>query len=536
MKQRTTFLIPKSAPFITPESLEYDGETLRLNEVEAWRQERWTVGVEEVPEILRNTFSQLDHLEARWQSKESGDRVNPFAGSTTPGAHFFVEAGGAEEDAMRLLCTVIKMVSLKKAVCNGLESFVHPPNSPTHHFFTPDSHPAELAATAKILLCKHLPETSKASCLQATSQLSTADSIEITYTKSTGTIVVSALWTSSPEGTWNSALTPASHRHEVGVLDERRALEPNEIALGGVIAVLGDSKELSETLLSFPAHHFSHPGSYHAHFTLPTNIHPVLNLAIDLPSPPPREECTLNAYFTTPNFAFVDKYQLSDPQFLASQNLTKLIGPFGDTDLEAPQWTAGKWGSEFVLGLNTNDIFPPALEAEESTDVEVGSIQDLEKDLEKHLEKDLEKAEPQGGLLNVKVPLHTRYIPPVDGQDATVPHALPFPAVFYACPPLEASESASTAKNPFKPASYGFESYFAKDTTFHHISPAYQLSEASEARMEIPTLGMINAQVVRTGTVLVVVGCVTYLCVVMARSLGLLGGKKVDGGKVKKTQ
>src|SRR5690606_15656342 len=143
-------------------------------------------------------------------------------------------------------------------------------------------------------------------------------------------------------------------------------------------------------------------------------------------------------YFTTPNFAFVDKYQLSDPQFLASQNLTRLLGPYGDTGLAAPQWTADKWGSEFILGLNTKALFPP-LDPDPEPESETP-------DVEINTEKDLEKAEPQGGLLTAKVPLHTRYSAPAPGIDATIPHALPFPAIFWACPPTAASASASTAK------------------------------------------------------------------------------------------
>lgn len=78
--------------------------------------------------------------------------------------------------------------------------------------------------------------------------LLSADSVDIDYDSISHALTVSGLWTSSPEGGWTEKLDkPASSANqlEIGILGAEPGLEPEEVKMGGLLAVVGEDKKLS---------------------------------------------------------------------------------------------------------------------------------------------------------------------------------------------------------------------------------------------------------------------------------------------------
>lgn len=220
-------------------------------------------------------------------------------------------------------------------------------------------------------------------------------------------------------------------------------------------------------------HHAAYDSSFNSTFNLPTGLHPKIKLHVKGPSlaKPPADDCTLNAYFTLPKYLFIDKYQLSDKQFLASLGLNRLVGVYGETDLEAPSYTQKPWGSAFIVELSQT-----------------------------------------GDDVDVIVPLHSRYIDPEDDDNTTVEKQVPMPVVFFACP-TEFS-SGNPEKNPFDRTHLGFEHFFDEKTIFYHFTSDNLLQP-----LQIPTLGLRHANLIRNGTVAVVITAFFFIIAMIISSL-----------------
>lgn len=220
--------------------------------------------------------------------------------------------------------------------------------------------------------------------------------------------------------------------------------------MAGALTVLGPAAKPAATMFSFPARHRVVDGgaAFTASFASPAGLHPSLRLALNagalVPPPPARkaddddgahEECALHAYLTLPRAVFADRYQLADPLFLASKNLTALRYMSAPVDLEAPAYVMDVWGSAVLLELSPP---PPATE-----------------------EKD------GGWVTAAEVPLHLRYLPPASGGYATVD--VPHPAVFWACTTEEGTKFPSS---PFERVNLGYDGLFGPRTVFWHVEPS----------------------------------------------------------------
>lgn len=251
-------------------------------------------------------------------------------------------------------------------------------------------------------------------------------------------------------------------------------------------------------MFSFPSRHHPLPPATHltfsTTFTHPTGLHPTLQLT--LPSThltPPTDSCALHAYLTLPSTLFIDRYQLSDPLFLSSQNLLALRSLSGETDLEAPSWIIKRWGSAALVELAT-----PASDAEGR----------------------------KGGDWTVSLPLHLRYLPPTP-ENATTPGLrsieVPVPAVFWAC---EAQEGLKMSVNPFDRVNLGYDGLFGPKTMFYHVPPAGQ---KLGVEVEVPVLDTGKTGFVELGTAVVVGLGFAWVC---WKLLGVYlrdTGKRVDG-------
>lgn len=257
-------------------------------------------------------------------------------------------------------------------------------------------------------------------------------------------------------------------------------------------------------MFSFPSRHHPLPATARSTFRVasqqPTGLHPKIDITLPRRSlKPPGDSCALHAYWTLPSSIFIDRYQFSDPLFLASQNLVALRSLSGDDDLEAPDWILHRWGSAALFEL----AHP-------------------------------ENAHGDSANWTVTIPTHLRYLagPQIstDAPDqATV--KLPWPTVFWAC---EAEEGLKMSNNPFDRVNLGYDGLFGPKTMFYHIPPAGDVSDPADLVLEVkaPVLEPKNSGLVRFGTALAVILGFTWICWKMFS--GVREGNAKDGEKAKK--
>ena len=246
------------------------------------------------------------------------------------------------------------------------------------------------------------------------------------------------------------------------------------------------------TLFSFPSRHHPLPAgtelSFDASFQHPTGLHPKFEIRLQNQQlNPPKDSCSLHAYWTLPSTLFIDRYQLSDPLFVASQNLVALHSLSGEQDLEAPEWVTQRWGSAALFEL-----------AVPSSQQSSGS----------------------GKEWKVTIPTHLRYL---DDQkhDLGAPDKrtidIPWPILFWAC---EAEEGLKMATNPFDRVNLGYDGLFGPKTMFYHI-PAASGVVHTVSRITVPILSSESGQWIQVGTLVAVVAGFAFICLQLVRSTGL---------------
>jgi hypothetical protein len=261
-------------------------------------------------------------------------------------------------------------------------------------------------------------------------------------------------------------------------------------------------------LFSFPSRHHPLPesASFSTAFNTPTGLHPTLKVTIPNAAPlssPPKPSCVLHTYLTLPSTLFIDRYPLSDPLFLRSHNLKALHALSGATDLEAPDYLTPAWGSAALFEIDTSD------------------------------------AQVKGSKeFSFTIPLHLRYLPPVNDSDGLREVPVPDPLMFWACP---AEEYGKFPSSPFDRVNLGYEGLFGPKTLFYHFTPASE-NELVQ-RLQVPVLNLESAWYVEWGTVIaVLIGAVLVgfpLLKVLVREFGARLGnaneevKKKDDKKKK---
>ena len=246
-------------------------------------------------------------------------------------------------------------------------------------------------------------------------------------------------------------------RLEVGVLSVESPKEPEELSLGGFLTVVGEDTKPSASLFSFPARHHPIQTLFSSSFNHPTGLHPTLQLTVSDSTPPTDERsCSLHAHLTLPRSIFADRYQLSDPLFLASKNLSAMHHITTPVDLEATTYAMNIWGSSLLLELAPPDLGSPA-------------------------------------AFTAQIPLHLRYLPPaVSGQSKL---EVPYPVVFWAC---VADEGSKFPINPFDRVNLGYDGLFGPKTMFYHLSPEGEGRLINE--ISVPVLDSDKSGYVELGT------------------------------------
>jgi len=287
-------------------------------------------------------------------------------------------------------------------------------------------------------------------------------SLDIDFDAISHAVKVTGLWTQRHRPLLIQA--EPGHRTEVGVLglDKPANLEADELAMAGHLTVLGQDSKPSSTLFSFPSRHRHADASFSTTFLQPTGLHPTMQMRISSNKPPSDDSfCSLHAYMTLPRTVFSDKYQLADPLFLASKNLTALRHVSQPVDLEAPEYTTKVWGSSVLLELS-NPTSPAA--PDESWTAEV--------------------------------PLHLRYLAPWSGGHQQI--QVPYPVLFWAC---NTEEGTKFPTNPFDRVNLGYDGLFGPRTVFWHLDPQPATGSARlTSEITVPVLDTLKTSWVNAGT------------------------------------
>ncbi|KAJ5804057.1 uncharacterized protein N7518_000360 [Penicillium psychrosexuale] len=458
MKRRITFIQSVNAAF-DPEQAVLTTSSLSVRDIDAAREDRITVGLDELPEELRAVLEQSHELHLRWASEKSFDAVVPFSSRVSPGLHVHYTPLGSESSS-EALCTLLRTIvapskdAQYKDCSKQEDAFITPPllstrfgSSAALQYYTrlPSTQP--LVKYIHNTVCDQ-SRTGGRECDTRADALLSADSVDIDYDSSSHALTVSGLWTSPPQGGWTDKFQkPASADDQVefGLLGAEAGLEPEEIKMGGLLAVVGEDEKLKPTMFSFPSRHQSltEPSSYTVSFASPTGLHPTMSISmprssLKRPTAPDDTTCGLHTYLTLPSVIFGDQYQLAttDPLFLESHNLVALQALAGETDLEAPDWVVQRWGSNWLFELAT----PPELEETAST--------------------------PDPSNWTATIPLHLRYLPPSETGHRTA--YIPWPVVFWAC---TSEDSTKMSVNPFDRTHLGWDSLFGPRTLFYQLQP-----------------------------------------------------------------
>ncbi|CEL09892.1 Putative Protein pbn1 [Aspergillus calidoustus] len=491
MRRRITYIQPPHAPF-HPSQTTLSPNTLTISNLDAAREERITLGFDELSGELWQVLKQCHQVHVRWARREQYQAVSPFSSRVSPGLHVFyspIPSSGHSGLDKESLCILLKKVFDSGLGCESPEkSFITPPILSTRFASTAAYQFYELLPSLENLVTyiqqKHCGRDDEG-CYRRAELISSADSIDVNYDSISHSLTMSGYWSKAPGGAdgWTEVIQKyqgAKGQVEVGLLGAEPANEPEEIKMGGLLAVVGEDTELKPTLFSFPSRHHLHPegAAYSVSFSPPTGLHPTMTISMPretLKGPPgrPDAECALHAYLTLPSSVFGDKYQLStsDELFLKSHNLVALRAVAGETDLEAPDWFVSHWGSSWLLELATPS----------------------------QSDKNLED-------WNVTIPLHLRYLHPSESGYRTA--FVPWPVVFWAC---TAEDGTKMGMNPFDRVNLGWEGLFGPKSMFYQLQPSPTNEDAvlvEELNVPVLTLqeggSLFQSRIIELSTVAVI--------------------------------
>ncbi|KAG7290959.1 hypothetical protein NEMBOFW57_000965 [Staphylotrichum longicolle] len=391
MRERITY-VQKLGDSLEPSAITVNAGTISGPEVHAVREDRLTFALDELPSELRTLLTGTQDLHLRWVSTTAYETES--------------------------------FTSLPK------ERFSH---SAAFQYYQKLDSLSPFIQYAKDQLCQQ----ADASCTARLDSLSKAGSLDISYDTVQHVLRVTALWPYQRQQL-RAATSHRQVRTEVGILstDKPQTLEPHEIGISGLLTVLARTRSPRQPCsASRPATATPSRPSQPSFSPQRASIQPCNSVWL-LTAPIAGGQLHPYAYLTLPRTVFADKYQLSDPLFLASKNLTALRYSTQPVDLEAPEYVMTQWGSSVLLQLA-----PPRSERET-------------------------KAKADEGEWTAEIPLHLRYLSPEKGGYSAVD--VPYPAVFWAC---EAGEGVAFPPNPFEKGNLGYDGLFDEGTVFWHVEP-----------------------------------------------------------------
>ncbi|KAL2074922.1 hypothetical protein VTL71DRAFT_8702 [Oculimacula yallundae] len=518
MRQRITFL-QEPADSIDPSKLVVTSTSISTPELIAAREERITFGFDELPQELYKVLKASHELHIRWVGENVFETRAPLVARLSPGLHVFYTPL-RNEGSSEFLCPLLKKVFGDLDCLSPEESFTTLPRDRFSHssasqYYSPLPNLLNLISYLAHKLCITPPVDP--TCLPRIEGLYKASTLEIDFDTISHALTITAFFPPSTQPLQISKLvTSPSSRLEIGILSVEKAKEVEELSLGGFLTVLGENTKPSPTLFSFPARHHPLPigQTFTSSFIQPTGLHPTLELNVTGSEPPLDDRaCSLHAHLTLPRAVFVDKYQLSDPLFLASKKLSKLHYITTPIDLEAPAYTLKTWGSSVLL-----ELAPPTPKPSSKA-----KTQTSQQDFTAH------------------IPLHLRYLPPSHNTSGLSELEIPYPVLFWAC---TADEGSKFPGNPFDRVNLGYDALFGPRTLFFHLSPS--LSESGSVhgldgegagvgkrlvnRLNVPVLDLDRSRWVERGTALGVALGFAWVCWCLLRGWRGSGYGSAKGG------
>ncbi|KAJ4421419.1 protease B nonderepressible form [Neurospora sp. IMI 360204] len=464
MRERITF-IQKQGDSIEPTTLKIKGGVLNGPEIQAAREDRLTIAIDELPTDLQAVLGTAHELHIKYVSSQPYEAITPLLARLPPGFHLFYTQARETDATSLALCLTLNKVFGNVQCESPQESFTTLPrdrfsHSAAYQYYQQSVDFSPFIEYAKETLCSSSKDQS---CASRADRLAEASTLDISYDAISHAVKLTATWPYQKQEV--HATSRPQTRTEVGVLNSDRPghVEPHELAISGLLTVLGQDKEPSATMFAFASRHRDAESSFSAEVLEPTGLHPTLKLNL-VSSKPPSEDahCSPHAYFTLPKTIFADRHQLSDDLFLASQNLTGLRYISQPVDLEAPEYVEKRWGSSLLLELS-----PPEHEKSESW--------------------------------TAQVPLHLRYLSPAEGGYTDI--EVPYPAVFWAC---TVEEGTKFPNNPFEKVNLGYDGLFGPRTVFWHVEPRPAIGNSLTNTIKVPVLDTNKAEWVSGGTGLAV--------------------------------
>ncbi|KIX96834.1 uncharacterized protein Z520_07554 [Fonsecaea multimorphosa CBS 102226] len=464
MRRRSTYITHPSRA-VNPDDIQVRQSQLLLGALKAAREERLTLGLEEVPVEIASYLRECHELHVRWAPEHPYNTTAPFLSRISPGLH--VQYTPLHEGQVDRLCNLLHKVFGKQLRCDSPEAtFISPPLTSERFAQTSSFQYYSLLPSLKHLVAyiyHSVCTPNDLQCLHTVSLLNIADSVDFDYDSISHALTITIFWSKQPAvfydpigefttlDAWNlDVQSRKDDRVEVGILSASPATEPSDLQLSGFLTVVGEDDHPKATLFSFPSRHHSFGSDqakfqkYTVSFDEPTGLHPTLRIsfpsAVSLTEPenkPPGSVCALQTYLTLPSHIFADKYAFlsNDPLFQKLHHVGLLHSIAGETDLEAPDYVVRKWGSTMLLELQTPN----------------GSIGETRAAV---------------GVWDVTIPLHLRYLEPKNGSSSEV--EVPWPIVFWAC---TADDGTKFPVNPFDRIQLGFEGLFGPRTMFYHLDP-----------------------------------------------------------------
>lgn len=472
MRRRATF-IPSGEVDYDPSELKIQDQHISFAGLKAAREERLTFSLKDLPVELLEVLERSHELHIRWAANSIYDRSYPYLSSTSPGLHVFYTPQADRTNPS--LCDVLHQLFSKDLRCSSPEISFSRPDILSERFASA----AALQYYAPLSSLQHLVrwlQTNVCSptdvvCRHDAALLSLVDYLDIDYDSIGHALIVTAYWSKPPavmidpigEWTtydhWNLAVDAApADRIELGILKAYPGEEPAEIQLEGFLVVAGEDEQPKPTVFFTPSRHHTaryqdRAQTYSMTFDQPTGLHPQLRISFPSPLHEPQDKaddatCALHAYFTLPSAIFADEYAFpttdDDPLFQEAHNIARLRSLSGERDLEIPDYVVRKWGSAMLLELAT-----PSNSKE----------------------------------WDVTVPLHLRYLEPIDGGQQEI--EVPWPVVFWAC---TTDEGTKFNTNPFDRVNLGYDGLFGPRVMFYHLEPRPQGNATLMERISVPVL------------------------------------------------
>jgi len=463
MRQRTTFF-HHNDDGVEPADLKITIDSLSGPDLNAIREDKITLELQELPGDLRTLLAASSQLHLRWESPEPRKATELWPSRVTPGLHVFYTPSTDGKAETGHICRNLRNAFGVMDCRTPKDSFTRLPknefkHSTEYHYYTPLKSLEHFGLFAAQYACG----PSDPACAKRYASIAGATSFDFSYDAPADNAKASVMWPNAKQPLSISSIP--GHRLEIGIMtpDAPPYVGPDELGVAGLLVVLGEHEKPNPTLFAFPARHKASRASFSSQFVSPTGLHPSLRLNISSAKPPTADEsCSMYAHLTLPRAIFGDRYQLQDELFLASKNLTKLRYMSESVDLEAPDYVMKLWGSSMLFELS-----PPKAAGEQPWTAEI--------------------------------PLHTRYLAPTPGGYQT--SSMPYPAVFWAC---EAEQGTKFANSPFDRPHVGYDALFNTETLFWHVEPKPVSGDLLINHVTVPVLDTEKSAWVNFGTAAVV--------------------------------